>query len=129
VDGKIFSMGLPDEVVQNLIIRAGGSRFRIPTTESKHNPLYRKSRNKSICQRYMGGATPEKIASDYHISVRRVNQILSNNGIKRKEENQKSLEERIRLALRMNMTVTEIAKREGRSRQWIYQVIREKNLK
>jgi len=129
VSGQIFELGLPEELIDLLLIKAAGKRLRLPPLESGHNPRFKEKRDKVICQRYIAGETAEELAKGNRISVSRVKKILANNGIRKQAENQKSLEERIRLALMMKTSVTEIAKREGRSRQWIYQVIREKNLK
>ena len=129
VSGQIFELGLPEELIDLLLIKAAGKRLRLPPLESGHNPRFKAQRDKSICQRYLAGETAEELAKDTRISVSRVKKILASNGIRKQEENQKSLEERIRVALMMKTPVTEIAKREGRSRQWIYQVMREKNLK
>ena len=41
MDSKIFEQDITDEILEIIIEKAGGGRFRIPQWESKHNPRYR----------------------------------------------------------------------------------------
>ena len=90
MDGEIFKLGLPDEVIETVLVKAAGKRFRFPPTESKHNPVYRNKRNKGICQKRQAGETVEKIANDTKLTARRIIQILKDNGITISEEKKKS---------------------------------------
>jgi len=129
LDSKIFEQDIPDEILEIIIEKAGGGRFRIPQWESKHNPRYREKRNKRICQRRLQGATLKELIIEFNLKKRRICKILKENGIQVREERKKSLKEEIKLYLKLGYGKSEIAKRVGKSRQWVYEFIRKEGLR
>jgi len=127
VSGKIFDMGLPDDVIETLLARAAGRRFRFPKIESKHNPIFVRNRKAAVCQEYMSGETKEQIAKRHHIVVRTVELYLKENNIQTKAETQKTRREQIREYLGKYSKAV-IAKMLGISRQRLYQIMKEEGL-
>ena len=128
MDGKIFDQDIPDEILETIIEKAGGKRFRIPPPVSKHNPLYRKRRNRQICQKRLAGKTLLELVNEFKLTEQRICQILKQNGIHIQEKRRQSLNEEIRMLLSMGCNKAEIARRMGKSRQWVYELIRKENL-
>lgn len=127
MSGKIFGLGLPDDVLDTLLAMAAGKRLRLPPMESKHNPLYRKRRDQKICQKYGSGCSAEQIAQELKLTRRRVEQILQDNGIRKKEEKKVSRKEQLQEYLG-TYTKTKVAEMLGISRQRLYQILKEEGL-
>ena len=128
MDGILFNLGLPDETLELIIEKAGGRRLRIAKEGSKHNRLFREKRNKRICQKRLTGVTLEELTIEFKLKKRRICEILKENNIQIVEEKKKSLKEEIRLLLNMGYKKTEIARRVGKTRQWVYELIRKEKL-
>lgn len=104
-------------------------RLRIPKYESKHNPVYLRRRNGEICRQYQKGATAAELANQYNLSKWTIKKVLSSNGIVKREEQKLTLVDEVKTMLSMGFkNISEIARRTGKSRQRIHQVIREHNL-
>jgi DNA invertase Pin-like site-specific DNA recombinase len=126
--GRFFRI-VPRDVARDFIAQnPNGGRFRTPPAISKHNPIYVEERNQAICQAVLGGEERELLARRYKITIRTVGKILKANNIETRKERTETLEERIKLALRLGKAKTDIARDEGISRQRLYQIIKEKGI-
>jgi transposase len=106
-----------------------GGRFRMPPLQSKHNPYFIADRKRAVCTAILSGKDRKTIAEEHKISERTVKRYLKENNIQPRKEKADTLEERIKLALRLGKKVTEIAKDEGLSRTRIYQIMDAKGIK
>ncbi len=105
-----------------------GGRFRIPPLQSKHNPFFLADRKKAVCTGFLGGKDKETIAKEHKITIRTVEKYLKENNIQPRKERADTLEERIRLSIRLGKKVTEVAKDEKISRQRVYQIMNAKGI-
>lgn len=129
MSGKIFGMGLSEEAIKAIIAAyPNGGRFRTPPAESKHNPIHRKRRDKNICERYLSGKTYKEVGEEYHLSWRRIKEILEMNGIRKREETRKSRIDIIREMTARKERRETIAKTLGISRQRLHQIMKEERL-
>jgi len=125
LNSKIFDCGIPDENLELVIEKTGGGRFKIPTSFSRNNRIYRKKRNVQICRHYDQGIKLDELSSKFKLSKMRISQILKENGIQVREGKKKSLKEEVEAMLKVGYSVTEIAKKTRYSRAWIYEVKKE----
>ena len=128
MDSNIFELGLPDEVLEIILEKAAGKRFRFPSLGSKHNPILRKKRDKMICQKRQAGESLENLAKDTKLTTRRIKQILKDNRIRITLEKRKNRKVKLELLLSLGYTRKKIAETLGISRQRLYQIIKEENL-
>ena len=42
MDSDIFKLGLPEDILELILEKAAGKRFRVPSLGSKNNPIFRK---------------------------------------------------------------------------------------
>ena len=106
-----------------------GVRLRIAPEFSGHNPNYREDRNKQICEKRNEGLSLREISEEFNLSKRYVQNILKENGMAGiSERENESRVERIKMALKVNMSVMKIAKKEGISRERVYQILRKEGL-
>jgi len=63
-----------------------GGRPRITPKNSKHNPNFRKDRNKQICHDRTQGFTQKEIAEKHGLCLRTIKKILKENGMTTKKE-------------------------------------------
>lgn len=127
VSGRIFDLGLPEDMLDTILARAAGKRFRIPPLVSKHNPVYMLRRNQEICREYTSGVTAEELARKNRISRRRIKSILQENGIIKREEKRATRREQLQEYLGKYNKKT-VAAMLGMSRQRLYQIMKEEGL-
>lgn len=127
--GKFFEV-VTEEFAREIIAKMpNGWRFRTPPMMSKHNPYFVWDRKKAVCEAILSGEDRKAVAEKHKICMSTVEKILKENGIQPRKEKADTMVERIQLALKLKMPVTEIAKREGISRQRVYQIMKEKGIR
>ncbi len=128
MSGRFFEL-LPEEQAREFIAKnPTGGRFRFPPQESKHNPYFVSDRKKAVCREFLSGKAKSTIAVEYKISEKTVRNYLKENNIQPRKEKADTLEERIRLSIRLGKKVTEVAKDEKISRQRVYQIMNAKGI-
>ena len=127
--GKNFELGIPDEVLETVIIKAGGKQYRFPPPNSGHNPLFKRKRDRNICSECEKGVLIKEISIQNELSEIRIKQILKENGIKTREGKIISLKEKIKLMLKVRYSIKAIAKELGVTRQWVHNIIKKEGLK
>jgi len=103
-----------------------GGRPRIAPKTSKHNPNFRKDRNKQICHDRTQGIKQKEIAEKYGLCLITIKKILKENGLTEKKEQNKIYE--VIAMLKTGYNVTQIKKKTGYSRTWIYEIKRREGL-
>lgn len=123
-----FNLPLHDHIKAQIIEAAGGKRIRIPTILSKHNLLYTEKRNKLICIGCSAGLNLSELSQQFKLTTRRIRKILKENNIQYSEKKKKSFKEEIKLLLKLGYKKAEIARRVGKTRAWVYQIMKEEGL-
>lgn len=117
--GKIFDL-FNEESIRELQDKSPhGGRLRFPPKFSKHNPIYRKDRNRSICHMRIQGYSLNEIAEKHNICISTVKEILKENGLTHKKERLDIIEE-IKIMIGLGMKRRQIAKKLGISHTTLY---------
>ena len=129
MESKIFQCGLPEETIELITQRMGGKRVRITKPTSKHNPIFRKKRDKNICIEYEQGKSIDEIASQINLNKSWVWRILKGNNIEIRGKNGKSLTANIEALHKLGYKKNQIAEKLEISRPTVYAHLRKLGIK
>lgn len=127
--GKIFEL-LPEELLREIRKHiTKGIRFRIPPYGSSHDPIYVRDRIVQICKMKQTGTETGEIANNFQLTKQYVRRVLKDNGLADRPTKKKSRKAQLEELLTGGISKKAIAQKLGISRQRLYQIMKEEELK
>ena len=106
---------------ERTIEKYGSWRIRIPQKGSRSDKFYREKRDRQICEMANKGARRKELADFFKLSEERIKKILKANGIKLRKDYD-LLKNEIKAMLKIGYNPTQIMRKTGCSRAWVYKV-------
>jgi len=126
--GRIYGL-LPERINKEIMSYIpNGGQFRFAPDGSKYNPISTIDRNKKICQKRNEGLKIKELTEFFHLSKRTIRRILKENGLPTSDEKQQNKIYEVIAMLKTDYNVTQIKKKTGYSRAWIYEIKRREGL-
>lgn len=110
MESALFHCGLPEETIEMITQKLGGKQVRITKSTSKHNPIFRRKRDKNICSEYESGKKVEELALWNKLSRMTIWRILKGNNVDIRGE-RKNLTEAIRMLREAGYNKSQIAEK------------------
>ena len=124
----IFDLGLPDDVIDILIEKAGGKRLRIPCGSIRSDRRSRERRNDAIKAALIDGVSAEELAEKFDLSVTHIMKIACIRDVSTRHRTSELRLETIKRLLNSGLRRIDIAKKLGISRQRLYQILKKEGI-